>query len=108
MRVGSRRRPPPGTPAPYPPLLITQGDADTINPPALAYQLYDSARPPRFLLILRGGGHLPPLQAGSAWLPGIEAVTEAFLDAYDAGTAPVSQVGATAAAYPLLSLLADP
>lgn len=89
----------PGTSGPYPPMLITQGDSDTINPPSLAYQLYDSAGPPKYLLTLRGAGHLPPLEAGSAWLPGIEAVTEAFLDAYDAGTAPVSAIPAAAAAY---------
>ena len=74
-------------PTANPPILVTQGDADTINPPALGEQTWALAEPPKYLLTLRGGGHLPPLEAGSAWLPGVEAVTEAFLDAYVAGDA---------------------
>jgi pimeloyl-ACP methyl ester carboxylesterase len=70
-----------------PPMLVTQGDADTINPPAYGYQVYTQGSSPKYLLVLKGGGHLPPLQAGSAWLPGIESVTEAFLDCYVAGGA---------------------
>jgi dienelactone hydrolase len=73
---------------PDPPMLVTQGDADTINPPANGYAVYQQATPPKFLLTLLGGGHLPPLQAGSAWLPTIEAVTGNFLDAYLGGEAP--------------------
>jgi pimeloyl-ACP methyl ester carboxylesterase len=98
----------PGAESPYLPMLVTQGDADTINPPALGYQLYDSARTPKYMLILHGGGHLPPLEAGSAWLPGIEAVSQAFLDAYVAGTGPVPAISAAAAAHPLETLRADP
>ena len=87
-----------------PPVLVTQGDADTINPAAWGVQTWQQAASPKYLLILHGGGHLPPLQAGSAWLPGVEAVTEAFLDAYVAGFAPASGVAAAAAGSPLLSL----
>ncbi len=106
--IAMSAQPVPGDPGPYPPLLVTQGDADTVNPPALGRRLYDSAGPPRYLLVLHGGGHLPPLQAGSAWLPGIEAVTEAFLDAYAARTAPAAALAAAAAGDPLLALTADP
>lgn len=70
-----------------PPMLVTQGDADNINPPSYGYTTFQYGAAPKFLLVLKGGGHLPPLQAGSAWLPGIEAATEAFLDAYLAGIA---------------------
>ena len=49
-------------------------------------------------LVLHGGGHLPPLEAGSAWLPGVEAETEAFLDAYVAGDGTVARVVAAATA----------
>jgi hypothetical protein len=81
-----------------PPILVTQGDVDTINPPAYGTQTWEEAASPKYLLVLHGGGHLPPLQAGSAWLPGVEAVTEAFLDAYLAGDANPSGVAAAATA----------
>jgi hypothetical protein len=68
-------------------MLVTQGDADSINPPSYGYTTYQNGASPKYLLVLKGGGHLPPLQAGSAWLPGIEAVTVSFLDAYVASDA---------------------
>ncbi len=87
-----------------PPILITEGDADTINPPAWGQQTWQQAAPPKYYLDIHGGGHLPPLQAGSAWLPGIEAVSSAFLDAYVAGDGPSSGMAAAASHTPLLSL----
>jgi fermentation-respiration switch protein FrsA (DUF1100 family) len=83
-------------PTENPPILVTQGDADTINPPMYGYQTWQQARSPKYLLVLHGGGHLPPLEADSAWLPGVEAVTEAFLDAYMAVDGPVARVAAAA------------
>jgi hypothetical protein len=94
----------PGRDGPYPPMLVTQGDDDAINPPSLGYQLYDSARPPKYMLILRGGGHLPPVQGGSPWLPGIEAVTEAFLDTYLSGSGAPSRIVSAASGYANMSL----
>ena len=79
-----------------PPMLVTQGDQDTINPPSWGYQVYDQGSSPRYLLVLKGGGHLPPVEAGSAWLPGIEEVTEAFLDCYVARDRSASAIGAGA------------
>lgn len=61
-----------------PPILVTQGDADGINPPSAGEAAFAAARPPRWYLDLEGGGHLPPLEAGSPWLPAVEATTEAF------------------------------
>jgi pimeloyl-ACP methyl ester carboxylesterase len=87
-----------------PPILITQGDADTITPPALGQQTWQQAAPPKYFLVIHGGGHLPPLQAGSAWLPGIEAASKAFLDAYLAGDGAASAVAAAVSNAPLLSL----
>jgi hypothetical protein len=87
-----------------PPLLVTQGDADTINPLAYGSETWQQAASPKYLVILRGGGHLPPLQAGSAWLPGVEAVTDAFLDAYVAGDGARSGIAAVAAGSSLLAL----
>jgi poly(3-hydroxybutyrate) depolymerase len=91
-----------------PPILVTQGDVDTINPPAYGTQTWQEAASPKYLLWLHGGGHLPPLQAGSAWLPGIEIVTDAFLDTYLAGDASPSSVAAAAGAgRGLLTLQSD-
>ena len=92
------------SPAANPPALVTQGDADTINPPAWGIQTWEDAAPPKYLLMLHGGGHLPPLEAGSAWLPGIEAVSEAFLDAYVAGDRSPTDVTAAVAGFTALSL----
>ncbi|HEX4865022.1 MAG TPA: alpha/beta hydrolase, partial [Acidimicrobiales bacterium] len=87
-----------------PPVLITQGDADTINPPSYGSTTYQDATSPKYLLVLKGGGHLPPLQAGSPWLPGIEAVTEAFLDSYVASDAGVGLIRESVAGSSLLAL----
>jgi pimeloyl-ACP methyl ester carboxylesterase len=69
-----------------PPLLVTQGDADPINPFSEGRQTYGQGASPKYFLTLLGGGHLPPLEAGSAWLPTIITVTEDFLNLYVAGT----------------------
>lgn len=75
------------TTTPNPPILVIQGDADTINPPYRGYRTWQLAASPKDLEILHGAGHLPPLEPGSEWLPIIERVTDAFLDAYLAGDA---------------------
>jgi pimeloyl-ACP methyl ester carboxylesterase len=64
-----------------PPVLIGQGDADTINPPSLSYATYQQAASPRYLMVMKGAGHLPAFEAAQPWYPGVAAVTEAFLDA---------------------------
>jgi pimeloyl-ACP methyl ester carboxylesterase len=87
-----------------PPILVSQGDADTVNPMALGQQTWQQAAPPKYFLVIHGGGHLSPLQAGSAWLPGFEAASEAFLDAYLAGNGAASGVAAAISNVPLLSL----
>jgi predicted dienelactone hydrolase len=68
-----------------PPLLAIQGDADPINPPADGYAVYEMAKPPRFLLRLLGGGHLPPFDGTTVYQPIVERVTIDFLDRYVAG-----------------------
>lgn len=89
-----------------PPALVVQGDADSTNPPPLGYSTWDQAASPKYLLVLQGAGHLPPFEAGSAWLPGVEHVTEAFLDAFVARDAAVGSVATSASGYPGLSLRA--
>lgn len=96
----------PGAAGRNPPLLLTQGDADTINPMSLSLGVWDQAVPPRYFLLIRGGGHLPPLETGSPWLAGIEAVTGSFLDTWIGGTETTARFAASAAGFPNLSLRA--
>jgi predicted dienelactone hydrolase len=72
-------------PAPSPPLLATQGTADTINPPSFTRAFFDVAPRPKFLLWLLGAGHLPPYTTAQPQLRIVEAVTIAFLDRYVRG-----------------------
>lgn len=68
-----------------PPILVTQGDADTINPPINGFNTWQEAAAPKYLEVLHGGGHLAPLESGSRWLPALVSVTDAFLDTYTQG-----------------------
>jgi dienelactone hydrolase len=65
-----------------PPLLATQGTADTINPPSLTNAFYTKAPPPKFLLTLLGASHLAPYTYQQPQLRIVERVTIAFLDHY--------------------------
>lgn len=68
--------------APNPPLLVAQGDVDTINPPVRSQAIFDQATSPRFLLTLKGAGHLAPFAGGTRWQPAVDQVTVDFLDHY--------------------------
>jgi dienelactone hydrolase len=65
-----------------PPLLATQGTADTVNPPSLTSEFFDRARAPKYLLSLLGAEHLPPYSDQQPQLAIVRRVTIAFLDAY--------------------------
>jgi dienelactone hydrolase len=69
-------------PAPSPPMLATQGLADTINLPSTTFAFFDPAPPPKYLLTLPGAPHLPPYTAEQPQLTIVERVTVAFLDRY--------------------------
>lgn len=88
------------------PLLVIEGNADTINPPRRAYATYSEAAPPKYLEILNGGGHLPPFEAGSVWLPTIDAVTREFLDVYVAGRGSPAAIRRAGGDPPLASIQA--
>lgn len=55
------------TAAPGLPLLVTQGSADTINPPACGEQIYDGASAPKYYLDLIGAGHHAPYLSGGPY-----------------------------------------
>jgi fermentation-respiration switch protein FrsA (DUF1100 family) len=65
-----------------PPLLATQGGADTINPPSQTHAFYDPAPPPKFLLWLAGIGHLPPYTTEQPQLSIVARVSTLFLRSY--------------------------
>jgi predicted dienelactone hydrolase len=65
-----------------PPLLATQGTADTVNPPTLTSTFFDAASSPKYLLSLLGAEHLPPYTSEQPQLTIVERVTVAFLDGY--------------------------
>jgi dienelactone hydrolase len=65
-----------------PPLIATQGTADTVNPPSLTNAFFAAAHRPKYLLSLIGAEHLPPYTAQQPQLAIVERVTLAFLDAY--------------------------
>jgi dienelactone hydrolase len=69
-------------PAPSPPLLATQGTADTINPPSFTYTFFNIAPPPKYLLAMFGAPHLPPYTYEQPQLQIVERVTIAFMDRY--------------------------
>jgi dienelactone hydrolase len=69
-------------PAGGPPLLATQGTADTINPPSDTNAFFSVASRPKFLLRLLGAEHLPPYSYQEPQLGIVERVTIAFLDGY--------------------------
>ena len=73
-----------------PPMLFTQGSADTINPPWTSLQLYraDGAGP-RYYLDLFGASHLIPYEGTNPVERLVARVTLAFFDRYVLG-----QVGA--------------
>jgi len=69
-------------PAPSPPLLATQGTADTTNQPRFTYAFFDAAPRPKFLLSLLGASHLPPYTNEQPQLGIVERVTIDFLNRY--------------------------
>jgi dienelactone hydrolase len=65
-----------------PPLLATQGTADTVNPPSATNAFFEAAQPPKYLLSLIGAEHLPPYSDQQPQLAIVERVTIAFFDGY--------------------------
>jgi len=96
-------------PAPSPPLLATQGTADTTNRPANTYNFWGAAPRPKFLLKLIGAQHLPPYTIQEPQLGIVERVTVAFLDHYLKGTPRSLRAMSSAGnARGLAALTADP
>lgn len=65
-----------------PPLLATQGTADTTNLPRNTYRFFRQAARPKFLLKLLGAQHLPPYTTEQPQLGIVERTAVAFLRLY--------------------------
>lgn len=81
---------------PSPPLLVVQGNEDSVNLPVCSAQIYDSAKGTKFYLNLLGAGHEPPYagpESGPKQDRGI--VTRATTDFFEAELA--GEHGAVAA-----------
>ena len=75
-------------PGEVPPMLFTQGSADTINPPWMSLQLYRAdADGPRYYLDLFGASHLIPYEGTNPVERLTARVTLAFFDRYVLGQA---------------------
>ena len=74
-------------PAPSPPLLATQGTADTVNPPHFTHEFFDGAPPPKYLLTMFGADHLSPYTTTGPQAKTVQRVTVLFLDRYLKGIA---------------------
>jgi fermentation-respiration switch protein FrsA (DUF1100 family) len=89
------------------PLLAVQGTADTSNQPIYAHRLFHAVGRPKFLLLLRGAGHLPPYTVPGPTLTTVDRVTVAFLDHY-LGHGPLSAIARAARKLPTAELTSDP
>ncbi|MDQ6729006.1 MAG: hypothetical protein M3022_01535 [Actinomycetota bacterium] len=65
-----------------PPLLVTQGDGDTINVPGCSVGLYDRAPAPKYYLDLLGAPHLAPYTVPGVTRDHVSSTIIHFLGAY--------------------------
>lgn len=89
------------------PLLAVQGTADRINPPVYSRDLFGAVGRPKFLLLLRGAGHLGPYTVPGARLAAVERVSIAFLDHY-LRTGSLAAIMQAASAFRADMLTSDP
>ncbi len=92
-----------------PPLLATQGTADTVNPPSATSAFFDVAPRPKYLLRLLGAEHLAPYSDEEPQLGIVQRVTIAFLDGYlrDSSSA-LGRLTSVGSVPGRATLLADP
>jgi dienelactone hydrolase len=96
-------------PSPSPPLLASQGTADTTNRPIYTYQFFNLAPRPKFLLSLLGAPHLPPYTTEEPQLGIVERVSTAFLDRYlKRSPRTLTRMSAAGNVHGVASLQADP
>lgn len=70
------------------PLLLMQGDADTVVPYSSSQTVFTQVSAPRYYLTLLGADHYPPIEGDSEWSPTVDQSVADFLDATVAGRGP--------------------
>ena len=63
-----------------PPLLLVQGDHDSVVPYSNSQQVFTQVSARRYYLTLLGADHLPPIQGGTRWTPVLDGAVASFLD----------------------------
>jgi dienelactone hydrolase len=100
---------PPAFTSGEPPLLATQGTADTVNLPSLTQEFFSAAQRPKYLLSLLGAEHIGPYSRQQPQLGIVEKVTTAFLDAYLKGDrAALRRLHSLGEVQSVASLVANP
>ena len=89
------------------PLLAVQGTDDHINDPIYSIRLFDDVPSPKFLLLVRHAGHLPPYTVPGPHLALVERVSTAFLGHY-LGNGPLAAVSRAADSSRDAELTSDP
>lgn len=62
------------------PLLLVQGDKDSIVPYWNSQQVFAQVPARRYYLTLKGADHLPPIDGGTPWTPVLDSAVASFLD----------------------------
>jgi predicted dienelactone hydrolase len=62
------------------PLLLVQGDRDSVVPYSNSQQVFSQVPARRYYLTLEGADHLPPIAGGTAWTPVLDQAVASFLD----------------------------
>ncbi len=70
------------------PLLLIQGNADSVVPYSSSQTVYNQVQAPRYYVTLLGADHLAPIEGGTPWTPVLDDAVADFLDATVAGRGP--------------------
>ncbi|HXJ65827.1 MAG TPA: hypothetical protein VNN79_18875 [Actinomycetota bacterium] len=70
------------------PLLLVQGNADTVVPYSSSQTVFRQVSAPRLYLTLLGADHVPPIFGSSKWTEPLDAAVADFLDATVADRGP--------------------
>jgi fermentation-respiration switch protein FrsA (DUF1100 family) len=94
-------------PPPDAPLLLVQGNADTVVPYANSQTVFAQVPARRYYLTLLGADHLPPIAGESPWTPVVDKAVADFLDATIAGRLPRRSLTSRLDASPLVQFEAS-
>ena len=86
------------------PLLLIQGNADSVVPYESSMEVFHQVMAPCTYLTLLGADHLPPIAGGTAWTSDVDTSVADFLDAESAGRTLPSSLPGELGALPLTQL----